>query len=130
MSTMNDKLYANVHHPALGDDGVHLPTIEASAATAALNLSENGYAHVVLEPDDGTRYEFMLVRRVGPGAPYLFASSFGAAYPWTGNPTMPPDYATGHYVGNGATWTGVVIALFLNAVAENLSVAADATVTV
>lgn len=119
---MNQDIRENFAHPALAPGGVSQSIIDRVAAYFAVLLTAGGHAHVTLEPDDATRYEMIAVRRnrSQAGPPFIFASSFGAAYPWNGTPTVHPDYATEHYVANGNGWTGVVIALFLNAAAEQL----------
>ncbi len=53
-------------------------------------------------------------------APYLFASNHGPAYPWNAKPTIHPGYAIAKWVADGGTWTGVVFALFMNDVADEL----------
>lgn len=108
-------------HPAIRE--LDHDVIAATAEAFASLLYVKGSAHIVLEPDDGTRYELMAVRRwlIVGGAPYMFASNHGSAYPWNGKASIHPDYATEKWVANGNTWTGVVYALFLNAVAERMT---------
>ena len=110
--------------PALQPGQLNMRCIESAAMLFADRLSEGGGAHVTLEPDDGTRYEFIATKRnpdvMEQGAPYMFASSFGPAYPWNGEPTIHPGYASDKWVANRNPWTAVVMALFLNLVALNL----------
>ena len=119
---MNSEDYRYVN-PAAFDDVDH-DYINRAAVDIGDQLKAKGFAHFVLEPDDGTRYELMIVTRVRSdqwdSPQFMFASSFGTAYPWNGNPTIHPDYAAEHYVANGNTWTAVVYSLLLNAVAEVL----------
>ena len=96
--------------------------IEGAARLFADRLSEGGGAHVTLEPDDGTRYEFIATKRSRwpSGPPYMVASSFGPAFPWNGEPTIHPTYAAEKWVHDKNPWTAVVTALFLNLAAHNL----------
>jgi len=109
--------------PALLPGELNMRYIESAARLFAYRLSEGGGAHVTLGPDDGTRYEFIATKRSGtaPDGPrYMVASSFGPAYPWSGTPTIHPDYAAEKWVHNKNPWTAVVTALFLNLAALNL----------
>ena len=120
MSTMSQDIWNNPDQfPAVTE--LDAGAIDAAAVRAAAMLRHGGFAYVVLEPGDGTRYELAIVSSttiVIPGAPYRFGSSFGALWPWMGEPTVHPDYAKEHYVSNGNPWTAIVFALFLNTVAE------------
>lgn len=119
--TMNDRIWGSPDEcPAVRE--INRLTIERSASDAAALLTMHGFVHVTLEPDDGTRYEMVIVA-ADPNdrwssAPYRFSSSMGTVYPWMGNPSIHPDYAQQHYVANGNRWTATVFALFLNTVAE------------
>ena len=118
MSTMSQDIWNNPDQfPAVTE--LDAGAIDGAALRAALMLRDFRFAFVVLEPDDGTRYELAIVPSLGiAGAPYRFGSSFGALYPWMGEPSIHPDYAKEHYVSNGNPWTATVFALFLNTVAE------------
>jgi len=119
MSTMSQDIWNNPDQfPAVTE--LDAGAIDAAAVRAAGMLRERGWAFVVLEPDDGTRYELAIVTVLdfAVGAPFRFGSSFGALYPWMGEPSVHPDYAKEHFVSNGNPWTATVFALFLNTVAE------------
>jgi len=117
MGTMNESILADSRRwPAVEE--VDLAKIEQQASSVSADIERRGYAFVVLEPDDGTRYELSIVYTPDQSAPFRFASSFGALYPWMGRPTIHPGYAVDHYVHDGSEWTATVYALFLNMVAE------------
>lgn len=110
-------------HPAIS--GVNIESIERSAVHAARELRERGYVLIELEPDDGTRYEIVIAARASrtsyTGPRYVVANNFSPVHPWNGNPSVHPDYASEKWGGpNHNSWTGVVMALLLNATARNL----------
>lgn len=87
------------------------------AGLFAAGLRERGFAHAVLTPGDGTRYEVMAVSRysVDGGAPFMFGSNHGGCYDWNATPTLHPHYVTEHWTRDGKqTWTGLVYARFMN----------------
>jgi hypothetical protein len=124
MTTINEDIWANPGTwPAVTEVKQHI--IDKAAWHVAHQLADTGSAFTVLEPDDGTRYELAIISAPQPDALFIdvdpeitwrFASSMGPLYPWRGNPTIHPDYAAEHYVGNHSMWTATVYALFLNSV--------------
>ncbi|MCB0968628.1 MAG: hypothetical protein KDB37_17485 [Ilumatobacter sp.] len=102
--------------------------IRAAAGYAAAQLHERGSASVVLCPNDGTRYDIIIVDRAGSYVSegehhprdFMVATTVegGACYQWRGVP-IHPDYAAEKW-GHDRTWTGVVFADFLTLVAEEL----------
>lgn len=114
---LTDRLYDDfADHPAMQLDQVYF---DLMCVPFSNHLSNHEYAHCVFEPDDGTRYEFVCAKRIGVlgGAPFVFATNYGPAYPWNGNPSIHPGYATEKWVANDNEWTGIVIARFMNTVA-------------
>jgi hypothetical protein len=101
---------------------LNLDHIVNAAATAADVLAERGYAIVELTPGDATRYEIVIAKRGGRGFIVSLASFNGRSYPWDGQP-VHPSYVTGKWTNPtsaGSEWTGVVLAYFLNRLAERL----------
>lgn len=110
-------------------DGAH---IRAAAVWVADQLAATGVARVRITPGDMTAYEVIVVGREVPEWEadrsttlrlyrVVLANSFGAAYPWGGDP-VDPSYAgqkwTNPTCGEGPRlWTGEVVARFLNALA-------------
>lgn len=95
------------------DDHYFVQRAELFAAA----LREGGFAHEVLMPNDGTRYEVLAITRysVDGGAPFMFGSNHGPCYEWNGTPTLHPNYVTEHWTRDGKqTWTGLVYARFMN----------------
>ena len=116
MSEINEWL-ADHDHPAARDGDIEWDNVEAFATVFGMNITRQGYAHCVLEPGDSTRYEIIGCRRSADdmGTEFLVASNFAPAYAWRGNVTVHPDYATEHWGGaTKNTWTGVIMAAFLN----------------
>lgn len=104
--------------------------IERAAEWAGHALDRAGVAHVVLTPNDGTRYVILVVHTPiwtedhGDTRPreYQFATSFGPVYPWDGQ-TMSHDYVLSKWVEDGRLWTAVVLTEFMNALAVRLETA-------
>ncbi len=103
--------------------------IRSAAHFAGVQLRGAGHAVINLEPGDVTRYT-IIVTAPGPSYSgwqnevvderhYLVACSFGPVYPWTGS-RIDWSYVQSKWVSDGRTWTAVVIAEFLNALAEQI----------
>lgn len=123
-------------HPA---DALDQGEFDVMAAFAAFQLRNIGFTYCVLEPHDGTRYEFSIVRpptqeqwqryfRLRDGGDarcefndknqYWVATSFGRLYPWSGH-EVDWTYALEKWCMPGhstAPWTARVTARFLTAV--------------
>ena len=101
--------------------------IERAAKWAEHALDRAGVAHVVLTPNDGTKYVILIVHTPiwtedgGDTKPreYQFATSFGTVYPWDGQ-TMHVDYVQSKWVADDRFWTAVVLTVFMNALAKEL----------
>ena len=106
-------------HPAIAE--VSHTAINRAALEAAHALALRGFWQGEIEPGDSTRYDVVIARRADSDQ-WVVASNLGVMYPWNGNPTVHPDYATEHYSVHHSSWTGVVMALFLNATADRLHV--------
>lgn len=102
--------------------------IERAAGWAAHALDRAGVAHIVLTPNDGTRYVILIAHTpiwTEDGSntmprEYQFATSFGTIYPWGGQ-RMHVDYVRSKWVEDDRFWTAVVLTEFMNALAERLS---------
>lgn len=90
-------------------------------------------AIVDLAPGDHTKYRIAVLapqfRWTGRDArtdwhgEYLvtLVNCSGATYPWNGQVGVHPSYAAAKWTTDGARWTGVVLAAFLNALAGYLA---------
>lgn len=97
-----------------------------AAVTAASCLQAHGVAHVVLSPDDGTMYRFIIVAPDPEGKlgeqtnDYWVTLTWGASYPWPGW-RVDPIYATEKWTHDRKhEWTGVVVSRFLTTLADEI----------
>jgi len=102
--------------------------IAAAAVHAAHVLAQRGAAVLELTPGDSTVYRIMLAApwigtwtTVGtkPRKNFWVAllNCSGTGYEWTGE-HVDPDYAAAKWTHNDHRWTGVVLAAFLNTLAD------------
>lgn len=114
----NTDIIESEAYPATAE--LDLNYMQYMAMQTGVVLRTNGYSHTVLEPGDGTRYEIIIVRRFSfnDTAPFMVASNLSSAYPWMGKHTVYPSYAIEKWSDNNSEWTGTVMALFLNWVAD------------
>lgn len=106
-----------------------LDHIRRAAAFAAQELHSGYAAGVDLTPGDATRYQIVVSRPLvwtadGLHRPKNYAVSVicggSAAYPWSGAP-VDASYAASKWTQEGHIWTGVVVAEFLNALADAIA---------
>jgi hypothetical protein len=118
MSTLaNDQILAD----GSIESRLDLNIINRAARGMAGRLRCDGFAVARFEPGDSTEYVVTIVSSPHYGAPFLFASSFGPLAPWMGTADTFPSYAAEKYVGDGSEWTAIVLSVFLNAVAEEMT---------
>jgi len=105
------------------------PHIVAAATWVAECIRLRGAGAADVTPGDATRYRFLVSRlpvwtASGCNEPreytVVLACAFGEAYLWAGHGGMDPGYCAAKWTRDGLLWTGVVVAVFLNALAEIL----------
>lgn len=117
---------------------LNLDHIELLAGAAASKINGDGWAAVSLTPGDMTMYRIIITPNeamreepegeatwdvVRRGWIVTLVNCAGRAYEWGGDDGMDPSYVSNAWTTDGSTWTGVVLAEFLNRLAAQLALA-------
>jgi hypothetical protein len=115
---------------------------QTAAADVVDQLAARGFAEIILQPGDATAYRFVIlpdmrevvrVSNLGEDSAQtdpvncanflvILAAGFGASYDWLpGQGKLSWDYCAQKWTPNGNEWTGRVVALFLNHIADQLA---------
>lgn len=112
-----------------------LDHIALLAGAVASKIAGDGWAAVELCPGDMTRYHVIVTPNeamreepegdatwdvIGRGWIVTLANCSGRSWQWDGSGGLHPSYVTNAWTTDGHLWTGVVLAEFLNRLAEQL----------